>query len=305
MQRERIGDLCVGRWESILTSLGVAPEVLSKKHQPCPMCGGKDRFRFDNKEGRGTWFCSHCGAGDGFKFLLQMNSWTFPQAAREVERVLGVSREDAPRSDFTDEQKRQALRRAWKQSMPIANGDPVWEYLKRRTGIEYLPTDIRYHRALPYGDSLYPAMLGVVTMPDGKPSTMHRTWLDGNGGKAPVDQPKKVFSGTIKGGAIRLAPIAECLGIAEGIETALAASVLFSMPVWAAISANGVQQWEPPAGVSSVVVFADNDENFVGQNAAFALAQSLARKGIKVDVRVPARAGTDWADVLVEERGVR
>jgi putative DNA primase/helicase len=303
MQRERIGDLCVGRWESILTSLGVAPEVLTGKHRPCPMCGGKDRFRFDNKEGRGTWYCSHCGAGDGFKFLLLSNNWTFPQAAREVERVLGMSREDAPRSDFTDEQKRQTLRRAWKQSVPIVVGDPVWEYLHGRTGIEFLPTDIRYHRALPYGDSLYPAMLGVVTMPDGHPSTMHRTWLDGKGGKAPVDQPKKVFSGTIKGGAIRLAPLAECLGIAEGIETALAASVLFGMPVWAAISANGVQQWEPPAGVSSVVVFADNDENFVGQNAGYALAQSLARRGMKAEVRIPAVVGTDWADVYVEERG--
>jgi putative DNA primase/helicase len=303
MQRERIGDLCVGRWESILTSLGVAPEVLTGKHGPCPMCGGKDRFRFDNKEGRGTWYCSHCGAGDGFKFLLLSNNWTFPQAAREVERVLGMSREDAPRSDFTDEQKRQALRRAWKQSAPIAAGDPVWEYLRGRTGIEFLPDGIRYHRALPYGDSLYPAMLGVVTMPDGKPSTMHRTWLDGKGGKAPVDQPKKVMSGTIKGGAIRLAPIAECLGIAEGIETALAASVLFGMPVWAAISANGVQQWEPPAGVSSVIVFADNDENFVGQNAGYALAQSLVRKGMKAEVRIPALVGTDWADVYIDERG--
>jgi putative DNA primase/helicase len=303
MQRERIGDLCVGRWESILTSLGVAPEVLTGKHRPCPMCGGKDRFRFDNKEGRGTWYCSHCGAGDGFKFLLQMNNWSFPQAAREVERVLGMSREDTPRSDFTDEQKRQALRRAWKQSQPVAVGDPVWEYLSGRTGIEFLPESIRYHRALPYGDVLYPAMLGVVTMPDGKPSTMHRTWLDGKGGKAPVDQPKKVMSGTIKGGAIRLAPIAECLGIAEGIETALAASVLFGMPVWAAISANGVQQWEPPAGVSSVVVFADNDENFVGQNAGYALAQNLVRRGMKAEVRIPAVVGTDWADVYTEERG--
>lgn len=301
MQRERIGDLCVGRWESILTSLGVSPEVLSKKHGPCPMCGGKDRFRFDNKGGRGTWFCSHCGAGDGFKLLLQMNDWTFPQAAREVERVLGMSREDEPKSEFTDEQKRQALRRAWKQSAPMIVGDPVWQYLHRRTGIRTVPTGIRYHRALPYGDSLYPAMLAVVTMPDGKASTMHRTWLDGHGGKAPVDQPKKVMSGTIKGGAIRLAPVAECLGIAEGIETALAASVLFDMPVWAAISANGMQQWEPPAEVREVVVFADNDENYVGQNAGYALAQKLASKGIKIEVRIPARVGSDWADVAMEE----
>ena len=301
MQRERIGDMCAGRWESILTSLGVSSEFLAKKHGPCPMCGGKDRYRFDNREGRGTWFCSHCGSGDGFKLLLSLNGWTFPQAAREVERVLGISREDAPKPEFTDEQKRQALRRVWKQSKPIACGDVVWEYLSGRTGIKTPPAGIRFHPSLPYGDTLYPAMLGVVTMPDGKASTMHRTWLDGKGGKAPVDQPKKVMSGAIKGGAIRLAPPAGCLGIAEGIETALAASVLFSMPVWAAISANGVSQWQPPDGVSSVVVFADNDENYVGQNAGYALAQSLVRRGIQVDVRIPAKVGTDWADVAKEE----
>ena len=302
MQRERIGDMCAGRWESILTSLGVAAQFLSRKHGPCPMCAGTDRWRFDNKEGRGTWFCSHCGSGDGFKLLLTLNGWTFPKAAREVGRVLGVSRQDAPRRDFDDAQKRQALRQAYRESRPVSEGDPVWNYLTRRVGIKTVPDNLRFHPSLRYdGAKSFPAMLGIVTMPDGKPSTMHRTWLDGKGGKAPVEQPKKVMSGAIKGGAIRLAPVAECLGIAEGIETALGASVLFDMPVWTAISANGVQQWQPPEGVSSVVVFADNDENYVGQNAGYALAQSLARRGIKVEVRIPAKIGTDWADVAKEE----
>ena len=108
MQREKIGDLCVGRWESILTSIGVAADFLSAKHGPCPICTtGKDRFRFDNKGGRGTWFCSHCGAGDGFALMQKINGWAFPQAAREVERVLGMSRQDTPRHEFTDERKRQ------------------------------------------------------------------------------------------------------------------------------------------------------------------------------------------------------
>jgi putative DNA primase/helicase len=36
------------------------------------MCGGKDRFRFDDKEGHGTWICTHCGAGDGFSLLMKV-----------------------------------------------------------------------------------------------------------------------------------------------------------------------------------------------------------------------------------------
>jgi len=297
MQRERIGDLCVGRWESILTSLGVASEFMSKKHGPCPACKGKDRYRFDNKDGRGSWFCSKCGAGDGFSLLRKLNGWSFAEAAREVERVLGISKQDAPRQEFTDEQKQQALRRVYSQSRAVVTGDVVWTYLNHRTGIVDVPNTIRLHPSLRYdAGQAYPAMLALVAMPDGKPSTMHRTWLDGKGGKAPVDEPKKVMAGTIKTGAIRLAPMAECLGLAEGIETALRASVLFSLPVWAAISAGGMRDWEAPEGLKHLIVFGDNDENFTGQNAAYSLANRLSLKGIKTEVRIPTKTGTDWAD---------
>ena len=37
----------VGRWKSILPAFGVTPQQLTGKHGPCPLCGGKDRFRFD------------------------------------------------------------------------------------------------------------------------------------------------------------------------------------------------------------------------------------------------------------------
>lgn len=298
MRSERIGDLCEGRWESILASLGVATEFLSKKHGPCPICAtGKDRFRFDNKDGRGTWFCSHCGAGDGFNLIQKINGWSFTQAAKEVERVLGVSRQDAPRQEFTDEQKQQALRKAWKESRPVTKGDPVWTYLNRRTGIEEVSSAIRYHPNLRYDATRsFPAMLATVTMPDGKASTMHRTWLDGEGGKAPVDEPKKVMAGTIKTGAIRLTETHECLGIAEGIETALRANVRFGVPTWAAISAGGLRDWEVPEGVKHVIVFGDNDANFTGQSAAFALGHRLAMSGLIAEVFIPQQTGTDWAD---------
>ena len=57
-----------GQWRSILPALGVPAETLRNQHQPCPCCGGRNRFRFDDKEGRGTFICSHWGngGGDGF-----------------------------------------------------------------------------------------------------------------------------------------------------------------------------------------------------------------------------------------------
>ena len=59
-----------GRWQGILAELGLS-DYLSGKHGPCPICGGKDRFRWDNKGGNGTYFCNQCGAGDGFKLLQE------------------------------------------------------------------------------------------------------------------------------------------------------------------------------------------------------------------------------------------
>jgi len=58
----------IGRWPDLLTAVGI-DTPFSGKHGPCPACGGKDRFRFDNKGGRGTWICNQCGAGDGLDLV--------------------------------------------------------------------------------------------------------------------------------------------------------------------------------------------------------------------------------------------
>src|SRR3546814_9555329 len=60
-----IADQCINRWPSILPQFGISPSYLTGKQTPCPTCGGKDRFRFDNKDGRGTYYCNKCGPGDG------------------------------------------------------------------------------------------------------------------------------------------------------------------------------------------------------------------------------------------------
>jgi putative DNA primase/helicase len=101
---------------------------------------------------------------------------------------------------------------------------------------------------------------------------------------------------------VRLGALQHRLGVAEGIETALCAGKLFGLPVWAAISAQGVLNWEPPEGVHEVIVAGDNDASFTGQAAAFGLAKRLKARGIDVEVRIPSRVGADWADVWVEAR---
>jgi putative DNA primase/helicase len=95
----KITDLTKGHWPSILGTLaGLTSEQLTDKHQPCPLCGGKDRYRFDDLDGTGSWFCNDCGgkdqtggAGNGMDMLMRRQNWTFKEAAQRIEQHLGVT----------------------------------------------------------------------------------------------------------------------------------------------------------------------------------------------------------------------
>ncbi len=63
--------------------------MIKNRHQACPVCGGADRFRFDDKEGRGTWFCNQCGAGDGLKLVEKVFGISASEAAGKVNAVTG------------------------------------------------------------------------------------------------------------------------------------------------------------------------------------------------------------------------
>lgn len=297
-----VREVARGRWPGILSALGLADSFMTGKHGPCPLCQGKDRWRWDDKDGRGTYFCSGCGAGDGVQLAMGITGLSFKDVAQRIEQLAGVVRQAAGKPGRTDDDKLQALRRVWKESRPLQCNDEVMHYLAGRGLRCYdLPGAIRYHPGLSYRDDAtagtYAAMLALVAGPDGKSMSMHRTYLQ-DGRKAPVSAPKKLMQGLpISGGAIRLTPVSEVLGIAEGIETALASAQLFEVPVWSCISAQGVESFDPPAGVKEVLIFADNDANFAGQKAAYAAAHRLTLKGYEVEIHAPPAVG-DWLDVL-------
>jgi putative DNA primase/helicase len=294
-------DAARGKWRGILMALGVEENFLARnKHGPCPICGGRDRFRFDDKGGNGGFICNQCGAGNGMDLLMKVKGLTFPEAARLVDGVVG----NAPVEDIKPERDEADCRRRmndlWCAASPIVDGDMVSGYLALR-GIypEAFPSCLRFHRDCYRPDGLYgPAMLALVRGADNTPVNIHRTFL-GPKGKAEMENPRALMPGQHpNGSAVCLSPFTGGLiGIAEGIETALAASQRFGVPVWAALNAQRLAGWIPPEGATSVVVFGDCDGSYTGQAAAFSLAHRIkVQMRLPVEVRIPNTMGKDWAD---------
>jgi putative DNA primase/helicase len=301
--RAPLRDRAQGRWPAILSSVGIADHYLTGRHTACPICrGGKDRFRFDNLEGRGTYICSKCGAGDGVKLVMEVNGWTFREAAERIEALVGDEPTSPPPQQRSEAEKRAALQRLWGRASPVRDGDPVARYLQRRLGQTTFPEALRTVLRLRYPDSgLHPGMLAVVTAPDGTLVNVHRTYLTPQGSKAPVARPRMFMPGKVPpGSAVRLFSHENRLGIAEGIETALSASKLFDVPCWAALTKDLLSRWTPPSQVQEVIIFADHDAP--GQTAAYALASRLTGRGRRVKIEIPDQAGQDWNDVLIRDR---
>lgn len=96
---EKIKAAARNNWASIISSVGGASsDSFTGKHKPCPVCGGDDRFRFDNKGGEGTWYCSHGStlhkggkdAGDGLSLLVELKNGNFIEAVQALAQYLGI-----------------------------------------------------------------------------------------------------------------------------------------------------------------------------------------------------------------------
>lgn len=299
-------ELARNHWRFILTQLGVEEKALSGNHGPCPACGGEDRFRFDNRNGEGSHFCSGCGAGSGYQLLMKMHGWDFKKALAEVQRLVGDAPEEEPKPrEMPESRKRQLMNDIWLGSKPCH--EKTIEYLVGR-GLS-LATAHRAAEHLRYGMVFHkgegrdvPAMVALVQNSSGKPVTLHRTYLFEDGRREKRTMP---CLGEMNGSAVRLAQRETgTLVIGEGIETTLAAMEMTGEEGWAAVSANGMQTLQLNPVTKRVIICGDNDAKYAGQAAAYTLAHRLACKlgDENVEVRIPERPGMDFLDVLNEQK---
>jgi len=291
----------VGRWRSALVEFGVDESMLVNRHGPCPMCAGKDRFRFDDKDGSGSWICNGCGSGDGFKLLIAVTGKPFKELAAELDKQCGNYSEEKPRQK--DDGKKM-IRRIAQGLLPAADITPVAAYLRSR-GIRRVPDEfLRYHPDVWNWEeqASSPAMVAAMRDASGKVKGYHLTFITEHGEKMKGEKVRLYTKGSTGDCAIRLSGIEEHIGIAEGIETALSVKALYNVPCWATGDAIRMAKFQVPQGVKEVSIFADMDHNYVGEQSAFTLASRLAREGFICNVYQHCARGSDYNDLLIGQQ---
>ncbi|MGY9371859.1 primase-helicase zinc-binding domain-containing protein [Citrobacter pasteurii] len=287
-----------GHWPRILPALGV--KVIKNRHQACPVCGGSDRFRFDDKEGRGTWFCNQCGAGDGLKLVEKVFGVTPSEAAGKVNAVTGnlppVSPAVTAAADAETEADRKAAAALAARLMEKTRPATGNAYLTRKgfPGRECL-TLTTLHKT---GGVTYRAGDVVVPLYDDSGALVNVQLINADGLK------RTLKGGQVKGACHILDGKKEAgkrLWIAEGYATALTVHHLTGETVMVALSSvnllslASLARHKYPA--CRIVIAADRDLNGDGQTKASAAAESC--EGV---VALPPVFG-DWNDAYTQHGG--
>ncbi|EOE6876922.1 primase-helicase zinc-binding domain-containing protein [Klebsiella aerogenes] len=294
---ETVKQAC-GHWPNILPALGV--KVIKNRHQACPVCGGSDRFRFDDKEGRGTWFCNQCGAGDGLKLVEKVFGVTASEAAQKVDAVTGNLPPVAPEVIAAAEAGTEADRKA-----AAALAVRLMEKTRPTTGNAYLTrkgfpaleclTLTALHKT---GGVTFRAGDVVVPLHDDTGALVNLQLINSDGLKR-----------TLKGGQVKGAchviegkkQTGKRLWIAEGYATALTVHHLTGETVMVALSSVNLLSLASLARQKSpacqIVLAADRDLNGDGQSKAAAAADAC-----KGNVALPPVFG-DWNDAFMQHGG--
>jgi len=303
-----------GQWINVISTL--APRLsggmqILKKSQPCPRCGGSDRFNYDKDfNDNGAIWCRKCDlqCPDGIETLVRFNGWDFKYVLSELAKYLGeVPPMPMPKpAPDTDIKKTDWAKKVWSETIAPDSNLFISEYLKFRGLSGEVPATIRFHPSLyhkdQWGDEYYePALVAKIQNLAGDIVGLQRIYLSDSGQGKSDHKPNKMIlpgaSGGLSGGCVMLAPSTQSyLCIAEGIETALAVAEMTKQPTWASVTSTLMPNMEIPANVTILWIYADKDE--AGQKAAEALARNHPDK--KCYICYPEGEG-DWLDAYKDK----
>ncbi|WP_233983321.1 TOPRIM and DUF927 domain-containing protein [Pectobacterium versatile] len=266
-----------GHWEGILQRLGIPT---NRQESECPNCGGNTRYRFDDKEGRGTYFCSHCGAGTGLDLVMKVNKCDAWQAAEQVAEVLALTLPViTPASEKPDH--RLVTERVNSLVAKAVSGQS--EYLRNK-GLQ--------RPSLLLDDG---SLLLVLQNMDG--TTTGAQLIKPNG-------EKKLVAGSRKKGAFipvsTLPKHTDTVIIAEGYATAITASLLMQgVTISALDSGNLIHIARSCRAVwpdAKIILAADNDHKTDGRNTGKIAAEKAALAVNGWVALPPTTEKADWND---------
>lgn len=282
-----------GRWPYVLAGLSIDVPDSSRRHAPCPACGGTDRFRFDDN-GRGIFICNQCGAGDGLDLIKRVNNCDTTEAARLAASVLGIDYRAAETDPTAASRRREQMESERQQREQERQKQAAESAGQRRATFASLYAEKR--QSVTQGESEYLIAKGLdgftfPLLPDG---SVLLELVDESGAVTAAQTitphgEKRLLTGSAKRGAYHAVNAPESpqsVLIAEGLATAL--SVHLMRPDALAVAAIDAGNLLPVAEVmcrmypaAQIVIAADNDHQQdeqanTGKDAAEKAALSVA-----------------------------
>ncbi|WP_272663336.1 TOPRIM and DUF927 domain-containing protein [Providencia sp. PROV134] len=292
-----------GQWQNILSNLGA--EVPLNTHTACPHCGGKDRFRFDDKDGNGTFICNQCGSGDGLDLVQRVLGGSVTEAAYEVAGMIGIdTRSDNPPAYRSHEIKAQQDALKAQQAQNLANEQI--EKHKRFTA--------RYSRTIAnakQGESEYLKAKGfnsttatlladgslIIPLIDADGTITAAQTIKPNGDKSLLRDSSKSGSYYSVNESVNVSTVI----VAEGLATAITCHLLkpeahtvAAIDVGNLIHVAKVMRTKHPE--SQIIIAGDNDIKPDQSNTGKLAAEKAAKAVNGIAVLPPTEDKADWDD---------
>jgi putative DNA primase/helicase len=193
-------------------------------------------------------------------------------------------------------------RALWRATFP-AKGTLAERYLveTRRLGLPDSAA-IRFHPRLKFsrnGEFLPAMVCAMVDIRTNEFTGIHRTFLTADAQKAGVLTLGRKLGSAIKIDADDV--VHEGLAVAEGIESTIAARFIYR-PAWSLIDAGGINGFPVLPGIEHLSIFADNDANKTGEDAAYECQERWQLAGAEVVIQMPPNVGEDIADIISNPR---
>ncbi|MCC8379934.1 DUF927 domain-containing protein [Xenorhabdus sp. PB30.3] len=287
-----------GRWYYILSNLGVSvPE--NNRHGACPKCGGKDRFRFDDKNGKGTWFCNHCGNGDGLDLIKLVTGQDVKTACFEINKILHLpefKKITPTRIKKAGTQK--GIELFEKLKGLSLSGESQYLSNKGLTHHQYLITQQQYTQ----GEMIFPIGSLLLPLVDNQISIKGGQLISPKGEKSLLSG--SALSGSFIIVADKTDKNIEQVVITEGFATGLSLSKVIDSFIVAAVAATNLvkvaQQWRELWPQAKIIIAGDNDFIDGKENTGKLWAEKAAKAVDGWVTLPPTHYKADWDDYRQE-----